>query len=369
MDIKKKLHEALVQLEQELDVAREQTKEKLHLLRPIMVLPFYGFGTDTSVYLKGRVLEKDKKQNDEQEQNAGEQSLSMLRRFALSAIPRIRLTASFAGVQQEVETDDLGYFEVKFKPGAQINYQEAGYRVKLKLLERKTDEDAMEAEGRVFVPAADARFGVISDIDDTVLVADATSTLGQLKRTLLRDAQERNPFPGISALLRVLKGRNNPLFYVSSSQWNLYSFLVNFLELNDIPQGPLLLHDHRSQNNESSKREHKRSQICSVLRSYPDLNFILIGDSGKVDPEIYWQVVQDMPGRILCIYIRDVTEDGRAQEVQEICQQVEAQQVQMLLVKDSATAAAHAFKHGYISLEQLHRVQEEQRQEQREEEE
>ncbi|SFU63363.1 Phosphatidate phosphatase APP1 [Pontibacter akesuensis] len=363
------MDEALVQLGQELDAGREQLKENLHLLRPIMILPFYGYGSDTYVYLKGRVIEKDKKQNDGQEEHALEQSLSMLRRFALSAIPNIRLSVAFAGQQQEVETDKEGYFEVEFNTETPINYKETGYTVQLKLLERKTDEDAMEAEGRIFVPQDDARFGVVSDIDDTVLVANATSTLGQLKRTLLQDAQERSPFPGIASLLQVLKGRNNPLVYVSSGQWNLYSFLVSFMEAHHIPKGPILLRDHGSENEEDDKRQHKLEQIRAVLRTYPRLSFILIGDSGKDDPEIYRQVSQEFPDQVKCIYIRDVTEDGRAKEVQEICRQVEQQDVQMLLVKDSVAAAEHAFKHGYISLEQLHQVQEAQRQEQRSKEE
>lgn len=369
MDIKKKAQSAIVQLEQELDAGREQVKESLHLLRPIMILPFYGYGSDTYVYLKGRVIEKDKKQNDAEEEEGLGQSLSMLRRFALSAIPTIRLSVAFAGQQQEVETDKEGYFEVAFKTDTPINYKETGYTVQLKLLERKTDEDAMEAEGRIFVPQADARFGVISDMDDTVLVANATSTLGQLKRTLLQDAQERTPFPGIAALLQVLKGRNNPLVYVSSGQWNLFSFLVNFLEANHIPKGPILLRDHGNDNEENGKQQHKLEQIRAILRTYPTLSFMLIGDSGKDDPEIYRQVSQEFTDQIACIYIRDVTEDGRAEEVQEICRQVAQLDVEMLLVKDSVAAAEHAFKHGYISLEQLHQVQEAQREEQQAEEE
>ncbi|WP_460925873.1 phosphatase domain-containing protein [Pontibacter brevis] len=295
------MYEAIIQLEQELDAGSEKVKENLHLLRSIMILPYYGYGSDTFVRLKGRVMEKDKKQNDKEESHSGEQTLSMIRRLALSAIPNIRLSATFAGMHQEVETNDKGYFEVVFKTDTPIDYKEAGYGVKLRLLERKTDEDEMETEGRIFVPEPDARFSVISDIDDTVLVANATSFLGQLKRSLLQDAQERSPFPGIAALLQVLKGSNNPLFYVSSSQWNLFSFLVNFLEANNIPKGPLLLHDKADDHEKVDGHQQKLDQICAILRTYPHLSFILIGDSGKDDPEIYRQVVKDFPDQVLCI--------------------------------------------------------------------
>ncbi|WP_347157443.1 hypothetical protein [Pontibacter chitinilyticus] len=182
LNIKKKLYEAVIQLEQELDAGREQLKENLHLLRPVMILPFYGYNSDTYVYLKGRVIEKDKKQDDADEENSGEQSLRMLRRFALSAIPHARLTASFAGMHLEVETNKEGYFEAEFTSDTPINYQENGFSVKLRLLERRTEEDEIETEGRLFVPEKDACFGIISDMNDTVLVADAANFLSQLKR-------------------------------------------------------------------------------------------------------------------------------------------------------------------------------------------
>ncbi|MFD2999919.1 App1 family protein [Pontibacter toksunensis] len=357
MDLKQKLNKATEQLQQELNAGREKVKEDLHLLRPIMILPFYGYGSDSYAFLKGRVMEKDKKQDDKEEENSGEQSLSMLRRFALSAIPHIKLSASFAGMHQEVETNQEGYFEIEFKTDSPIDYQKAGHCVKLELLECKTGEDEMETEGHLFVPEKDARFCVISDIDDTVLVSNATSFLGQLKQNLLQDAQERSPFPGIAALLQALKGSNNPLFYVSSSQWNLYSFLVSFLEAHDVPKGPLLLHDKADNHEKINERQHKLNQISNILRTYPHMSFILIGDSGKDDPEIYRQLAQDFPNQVLCIYIRDVTDDGRADEVHKICLQVKKRGVEMLLVEDSAMAAQHAFRHGWISLPQLHQVQ------------
>ncbi|MBC5993865.1 App1 family protein [Pontibacter cellulosilyticus] len=357
-----RLYEAFVRLEQEVDAGREKIKEDLHLLRPIQILPFYGYGSEIYVYLKGRVIEKDKKQDDKQEANSGEQLLSMVRRFGLSAIPHVKVRASFAGMQQEVETNKEGYFEIEFTPDKPIDYQEAGYCMKLELLERKTGKDELEAEGRLFVPEQDARFGIISDVDDTVMISGMASITGQLKHSLFEDAQERSPFPGIASLLQVLKGSNNPLYYVSSSQWSMYSFLVSFMEAQDIPKGPLFLRDFGDNLEQNHKHRIKYNQICGILRTYSNLKFILIGDSGKNDPEVYQQVVQDYPEQVLCVYIRDVTDDGRAREVEEICNKVEAMGVDMLLVQNSAKAAEHAFRHGWITLPQLQQVQKNQQQ-------
>ena len=86
------------------------------------------------------------------------------------------------------------------------------------------------------------RFGIISDIDDTVIRTDATSLLGTFRSTMLANARTRLPFPGVAALYRALHGAGtNPLFYVSSSPWNIYDMLSDVLAIRGIPAGPLLL--------------------------------------------------------------------------------------------------------------------------------
>jgi phosphatidate phosphatase APP1 len=97
-------------------------------------------------------------------------------------------------------------------------------------------------------PPPSAQFGVISDIDDTVIRTDATRLLRMLKRTLLENARTRLPFEGVAEFYSGLHARRtvralNPVFYVSSSPWNLYAVLTDFLEHQGIPLGPLMLRD------------------------------------------------------------------------------------------------------------------------------
>ena len=96
---------------------------------------------------------------------------------------------------------------------------------------------------------------------------------------------------------------------MSSSPWNLYDLLVDFLDLNGIPAGPLMLRDFGLRYEPtagSGHLGHKLKEMRQILQAYPQLQFILIGDSGQEDPEIYREVVKEFPGRILAIYIRDV---------------------------------------------------------------
>jgi phosphatidate phosphatase APP1 len=172
------------------------------------------------------------------------------------------------------------------------------------------------------------------------------------------------PFEGVAAFYRALhrglEGRpRNPVFYVSSSPWNLYDLLVDFLTLKGLPKGPLLLRDlglDRQKFIKSGHGTHKIAQVDRLFEMYPDLPFILIGDSGQHDPEIYKQVVERDPDRVLAIYIRDVSTPRRAREVQALATDVEAAGVPMQLVPDTEAAAEHAVAKEFIPESALPRV-------------
>jgi phosphatidate phosphatase APP1 len=267
-----------------------------------------------------------------------------------------------------VQTDDEGFFELEFRFDQSIDYEKTGDKVQLRLLESRTDNDEMEAEGTIFVPHKDSEFDIISDIDDTVLVSNITHQLGKLKLMLLKDATERSPFPGIAAFLQALctgcdDRFSNPLFYVSGSEWNLFDLLVNFFRYHDIPEGVLFLRDKGTRFDKPdvapSEQEYKHSQICRILDTYPNLKFICIGDSGQHDPEIYRQIVEQYPGRILGIYIRDVSDASRDAEVESIIEEVRKKGTEMLLLPETLSAARHAQQMKWINENQLAHVEEE----------
>ena len=119
----------------------------------------------------------------------------------------------------------------------------------------------------------------------------------------LSNARTRKPFKGVAAFYRALHAGVNPVFYVSKSPWNLYAPLVEYLEVQGLPLGPLMLRDFGL----ASSRHHKREAIEAILTTYPKLRFVLIGDSGEQDPEIYSAAsCGAFPQRIRAIYIRSV---------------------------------------------------------------
>ncbi|HEV7330232.1 MAG TPA: phosphatase domain-containing protein [Flavisolibacter sp.] len=366
--IKEKLLQAAAHLEHGFITAKHTLKESLHLLDPVMIMPYYGYGNDTCVYLKGRVIEKEKIKEKKEGASTLRHLKNTYRRYESDEIPGIRVGASYGGRSLEMQTDDEGFFEFAFRFDQPIDYEKAGNKMQLRLLETKGSQDILEAEGIIFVPSKGSEFGIISDIDDTVLVSNITHLLGKLKLMLLKDATERSPFPGIAAFLRALcsgydNRGSNPLFYVSGSEWNLFDLLVNFFQYHDIPEGPLFLRDKGTRFDKPdaapSEQEYKLLQIRRILDTFPHLNFICIGDSGQHDPEIYQQVVAEYPGRILGIYIRDVSGEKRDREVHRIAEAVTKGGTEMMLLPETLSAARHALQMKWINEDQLARVEEE----------
>ena len=136
----------------------------------------------------------------------------------------------------------------------------------------------------------------------------------------------------------------NPVFYVSSSPWNLHAFLLAFIRHQDFPLGPVLLRDLLGNRH---GREQKHTRIREVLDLHPDLSFVLLGDSGEHDPQIYADIVREYPDRILAVYIREVRldpGDGRVEVVSDAWDS----DVPFVLAADSDVVRRHAHGLGLL---------------------
>jgi phosphatidate phosphatase APP1 len=135
---------------------------------------------------------------------------------------------------------------------------------------------------------------------------------------------------------------------VSSSPWNIYDMLVDFLNVHGVPHGPLFLKDW-SLSVLGKHRDYKMGVIRRLLSTYEDLPFVLIGDSGEEDPEIYLQSVREHQGRIKAVYIRDVTSVERDAEVRAMVNEARKLGTEMVAVPDTTAAAEHAASIGLIA--------------------
>jgi phosphatidate phosphatase APP1 len=338
--------------ERSFDRLRFQAKRRLGLLDPFEILPYRGHGTSRELFLKGRILEERGIIRSGQNATAWDNLRNMARRFASDEVPHARVRASFGNLQNETVTDEEGFFEVRFGLPEPLTGPTRWHPVELELLHPQSPGGGpVRSTGQVLVPTG-ADFGVISDIDDTVVRSRATNVLKMAWIVLLNNAHTRLPFEGVNAfyeaLRRGVEGRaHNPIFYVSSSPWNIYDVLEDFLNVHGVPEGPLFLKDW-SLSVLGKHRAHKLGIIRTLLGTYPDLPFVLIGDSGEEDPEIYLQILREHPRHIRAIYIRDVTTAERDAEVHTIARESAALGTEMILVADTAAAAEHAASNSLI---------------------
>lgn len=335
-------------------------KKSLGLLTPPVILAYRGFGTKDRVILNGHVLDDRKLY----EANTGDRRRrnfkAMISRYMANAIPDIRVQVRFNGQEAVVETDDSGYFEVVMdmdEPFSRAGWHQAEYAVLDKIVE---EQEPLTTTKDVYILDQSSEYGVISDVDDTILVSHATQALRKLRLILTKNAKTRLPFAGVASFYQVLTGETsrNPIFYVSSSEWNLYDFLEDFCETQGIPKGPFLLQElktnlWRLMKSGGGTHRHKIEKIRRILELFP-IDFVLIGDSGQRDAYLYAEIIKEYPGRIRSAYIRDVSKNERDEEIMQVADRIS--HVEMVLVKDTAHAAEHAYRTGLISEQEMQKV-------------
>jgi phosphatidate phosphatase APP1 len=309
-------------------------------------MPYLGYGTRERLVVCGRVLEDEGFTPATDADGRWRNVVRFWKRLESDEVPLARLRARFFGRESEGITDREGYFRLFIAPRGRLGpgvWQE----VELEL----QGEEAVRATARVLVPSRRARFGVISDIDDTIVASHVGNKVRMILTAVLSNARTRKPFPGVAAFYRALHAGMNPFFYISKSPWNLYAPLLEYLEIQELPLGPLLLRDFGLR----PGKEHKRKAIEDILVTYPKLKFILIGDSGEEDPEIYSAVVHRHPDRIRAVYIRSVNQK-RISQIEKLAKEVAKTGCQLVLAKEAEQAAAHAAAEGLIQASELRAV-------------
>lgn len=324
-------------------------KKKLGFLGEPRLILYRGFGNAKLVYVKGRILEEKATGKPQEEQSAGKNFIETAQRFFSGYYADVSVIVSFAGQEQRLVTQEDGLFECVFQFEEALK---AGWHI----VQARFAEgpDNMVCRGEVLVADETGGVGIISDIDDTVLISRTTEAMKALQLLLFRNAKTRMPFKGARALYQALSNRNSaPTFYVSSSEWNLYDLLEEFFDHNELPKGAFLLHDYRTSLltinlRDQERHNHKLQKIRLLMQTYPGRSFVLIGDSGQRDAELYATIVEEYPKRVKAVLIRNVSDDLRAEEIVELYDRMRHDNTPMFLVKDSLEAGQAAVKLGLI---------------------
>ena len=325
-------------------------------LKGVVIQPYRGYGTPEAVYLMGRVFRQPRFGEAFPPGSVLREVSNLFRRLARWGLGEVTVSARFAGAEGSFTTDRDGYFRIELRPEEPLDTDTRWHRVRLEV--RRRGETAT-ADGMVYVPPPSARLLVISDIDDTVMYTGVANKAKMLWRLFVQDAESRVAFPGVAALYRGLhegpNGREmNPMLYVSRAPWSIYEVLETFFRLQEIPEGPVLfLREWGLTLQRPLPRraeDHKHDLIERMLERYADLPVLLIGDSGQHDPEVYARIVREHPGRIVAVYIRDVSgSKKRADEIGTLATELVEAGSALVLADDTRTMAEHAVQAGFLS--------------------
>ncbi|NND96147.1 MAG: DUF2183 domain-containing protein [Pirellulaceae bacterium] len=319
----------------------------------IGIQTYRTYGTAEFLQFSGRVLRDPERAKSTIHDSFWKNITAAFHQWESDEVPTSRLSVTDGEHTVQCISDEEGYTQTRIDLDRERN---SGWHTLHATLDEipygRASQERYPCD--CLIPQDHARFGVISDIDDTVLHSQVTSRWRMFLWSLTHNAYTRLPLPGVARLYRDLSRVNgvpdvNPVFYVSSSPWNLYSMLIEFLEAVDLPRGPVLLRDLGVGGNASlgGDHSHKGDKIESILRTYPEMKFILLGDSGQHDAQIYSQVALKFPGRILAIYIRNVgsQDEEMLGQAHEVC---DAADTPFVLISDSSEISAHAKRHGWI---------------------
>jgi phosphatidate phosphatase APP1 len=260
------------------------------------IVPFTGYGTETGVRVLCRVV------------------LVRVRKTPRGKLRKIRGWRSFLGIpvadaMVSVLIDGHS-FSVRADRGGVIDevvpvtLSPGWHSVTLHT------ESSEPVKAKVKVIATDVSIGLVCDIDDTVMVTALPRPFLAAWNSFVRDEHARNPVPGMSVLLERFTTDNPgaPVIYLSTGAWNVAPTLTRFLSRHLFPEGPLLLTDWGPTHDRwfRSGRAHKEVNLSRLANEFPGIKWVLIGDDGQHDEEIYARFALAHPQSVRAIAIREL---------------------------------------------------------------
>ncbi|MFZ7127648.1 MAG: App1 family protein [Desulfobacterales bacterium] len=330
----------------------------------MVIRTYRGFGSHREICLFGRVLRQSEVGGRFNRGDLLVDLIALWRRMWRRGVRHAVVEVSFGGARQRSKTDRFGFFFIRLPILPPDGPDRLWHRAVLEV--SPPNGEPVRAETDVLVAPRSAEYVVISDIDDTVVYTGVAQKIKMLWHLFFAKAGSRVAFPGVGEFYRALhRGasgeQRNPLLYVSRGPWSIYGALEAFFHLHDIPIGPVLYLRYWGMTVDHplprKAKDHKLAIIRHMLEVYGNMAFVLIGDSGQKDPEIYSRIVREYPGRIRAIYIREVGPAlERRHAIATMAREAAPSGTEFLLAADSHTMAVHAARQGLIDEEAVAEV-------------
>jgi phosphatidate phosphatase APP1 len=267
-----------------------------------MTVGYTGYGAPGWVRVMGRVLlDRPSRTRSPESGSEREQKFKKLRgwrSFATVAVKDAPVVIEAGGLRCEVTADRGGFIDAVVQADLPPGWQTVRIQAE--------GSEPVDTPVRIVDPAV--RLGIVSDIDDTVMVTALPRPLLAAWNTFVLDEHARAAVPGMAVLYERLINAHpgTPVLYLSTGAWNVAPALNRFLSRHLYPAGPLLLTDWGPQKDRwfRSGQEHKRATLRRLATEFPDMKWLLVGDDGQHDPELYAEFVRSHPQNVAAVAIR-----------------------------------------------------------------
>ena len=267
------------------------------------VVPFTSYGTSDQVRVLARVVLAPAAPRSDL-MRAADDLLRQRgwRNFSSVPLADAKATVTVGDESIEVQADRSGYLDVRVKnrslaPG----WHDVAIRT----------SESRPVKAPVHIVADDETFGLISDIDDTVISTWLPRLFIAAWNSFVVTEQARQSVPGMARMYQQLLAEHPgaPTVYVSTGAWNTFPFLRRFLKRHGYPLGTMLLTDWGPTNTGwfRSGPDHKRRSLRELARDLPNIRWVLVGDDGQHDPTLYREFADLQPDKVRAVGIRQLT--------------------------------------------------------------
>lgn len=267
------------------------------------VIPYTGYGGKGWCRVLCRVLltKPPKHGKRGKARKASYKSIRGWRSFTSVPVNDVPVIITAGGVEHRVTADRGGVVDITIEVELPFGWN---------TIQLSTD-DSPPVEAPVYIVDPGVRFGILSDIDDTVMVTALPRPFLAAWNTFVLDEHARRPVPGMAVLYERLSRAHAgaPVVYVSTGAWNVAPTLTRFLSRNLYPAGALLLTDWGPTHDRwfRSGREHKRDNLQRLALEFPEIKWLLIGDDGQHDEELYGEFAREHENNVSAVCIRQLS--------------------------------------------------------------
>ena len=322
-------------------------------MKPVLKL-YRGYANDQELIVMGHVFAPQTKEEYDFQKKRFRNAKSIIRMFRIKTRANAEVFLTHGSQVIRTRTLDDGYFKFCIPLKNELNFGWTDYQVHIMHEGHKITAKSS------YIRPHEGKLGFISDIDDTFLISHTRNVFKKMYILLFRNVNDRKLFDGVVPHYQALStaGRNNrneqnAFFYVSSSEWNLYRFIVDFTKLHNLPRAVLLLKDIKTSLMDflvtgRGDHNHKIEKIKHILEFYPHLHYTLLGDDSQQDPYLYENICKIFPVNVKAVYIRQTGNQKKAKS-QDALRNIADLGVQTCYFRDSADAIEHSRSIGLIA--------------------